>query len=142
MVGKTGKIKKDQQTVVLEDISSKLALVLEQFSGIRKEIRDNHKEFLGFKGEMVEFRGEMISFRKQTDENFKEVFRFVDRTDKNLKIALEYLFRIDEEIQDLKTELKDLRKIFKGKADLEKINGFEKRLLKLERLVFAKLVKE
>ncbi|HCP09056.1 MAG TPA: hypothetical protein DIT25_04660 [Candidatus Moranbacteria bacterium] len=135
MEKKKGKIKSDRQTVVLGDISSKLSLVLEQFSGVNKKIDNNHKEFLEFKGDMIEFRGEMIKFRN-------EMYDFRDKTDKNLKIALEYLFRIDEEIQDLKTELKDLRKIFKGKADLEKLNDFEKRLLKLERLVFAKLVKE
>ena len=118
MKKESAKIKHDRQTVVLEDINSKFSLMLENFSGIRKEIRDNHKEFLDFKDEMLDF---------------------VDRTDKNLKVALEYLFRIDEEIQDMKAELKDLRKIFKGKADLDKLMVFEKRLIKLEKLVFAKL---
>jgi len=111
MIKRTGKIKPDQQTVILEDINSKLALVLEQFSGIRSEIRSNHKEFLEFR----------------------------DRTDKNLKVALEYLFRIDEEIQDMKTEIADLKSRPQKKEDGEKILQMEKRLIKLEKLVFAKL---
>jgi hypothetical protein len=132
MARKTGKIKRDQQVVVLEDINSKFSLILEQFSGVNKKIDNNHKDFL-------EFKGEMIEFRNQTGKNFKEVFGFMERTDKNLKIALEYLFRIDEEIQDMKTEIKDLKKLLKGRANLDKLMVFEKRLLKLEKLVFAKL---
>ena len=125
MKKESAKIKHDRQTVVLEDINSKFSLMLENFFGINKKIDDNHKEFL--------------EFRDETNSNFKEISGFMDRTDKNLKVALEYLFRIDEEIQDMKAELKDLRKIFKEKADLDKLMVFEKRLIKLEKLVFAKL---
>lgn len=116
---------KDQQIVVLEDINSKFSLMLEQFSGIRKEIRDNHKEFFEFKTE--------------TNANFKEISKFIDRTDRNLKVALEYLFRIDEEIQDLKREVRELKKLLKDKTDFDKLMAFEKRLIKLEKLVMAKL---
>lgn len=130
---------KDRQTVVLEDINSKFSLMLENFSGLNKKIDNNHKEFLEFKDEMTEFRGEMIGFRGEMIGFRSEMISFKDSTDKNLKVALEYLFRIDEEIQDMKTELKDLKKIFKGKADLDKLMVFEKRLIKLEKLVFAKL---
>lgn len=116
---------RDQYAVVLEGVSAKLSLILEQFSGLNKGIDDNHREFLGF--------------RDEANASFKEISGFIDRTDKNLKVALEYLFRIDEEIQDMKTELRDLKKIFKEKADLDKLLVFEKRLIKLEKLVFAKL---
>jgi len=125
MAGKNGKIKRDQQVVVLEDINSKFSLILEQFSGVNKKIDNNHKEFLEFKDEMLEFKGEMFEFR--------------DRTDKNLKVALEYLFRIDEEIQDIKSEITDLKKRLKEKADQDRILDVEKRMVKLEKLVFAKL---
>lgn len=115
---------RDHYTIVLEDVNSKLDLILEQFSGTRGEIRVNHQEFLEFKDE--------------ANANFKEISGFMERTDKNLKVALEYLFRIDEEIQDMKAEVKDLKKLLKEKADLDRLEIVEKRLLKLEKLVLAK----
>ena len=132
MKKKANKIGYDQQTAVLEDINSKFDLILEQFSGLNRKIDNNHQEFLEFKGEMVEFRD-------QTGKNFKELFEFRDQTGKNFDIVKEYLFRIDEEIQNLKGELEDLKKTLKEKADLDKLAVLEKRLVKLEKLVFARL---
>lgn len=102
---------RDQQTAVLEDINSKFGLVLEKVSGLDEKIDANHQEFLEFR----------------------------DRTDENLKVALEYLFRINEEIQDMRAEVKDLKKLLKDKADLDRLESMEKRLIKLEKLVLAKL---
>ncbi|MDP1884091.1 MAG: hypothetical protein Q8L10_01870 [Candidatus Moranbacteria bacterium] len=132
MKKKANKIGYDQQTAVLDDINSKFDLILEQFSGLNRKIDNNHQEFLEFKGEMVEFRD-------QTGKNFKELFEFRDQTGKNFDIVKEYLFRIDEEIQNLKGELEDLKKTLKEKADLDKLAVLEKRLVKLEKLVFARL---
>jgi len=146
MKKKANKIGYDQQTAVLEDINSKFDLILEQFSGLNRKIDNNHQEFLEFKGEMVEFRDqtgknfkELFEFRDQTGKNFKELFEFRDQTGKNFDIVKEYLFRIDEEIQNLKGELEDLKKTLKEKADLDKLAVLEKRLVKLEKLVFARL---
>ena len=116
---------KDQQTVVLEEMNSKFGLVLEQFSNLNRKIDGNHQEFLEFKGEMTEFKGEMTEFRDRTDENFA--------------VVKSYLIRIDEEIQNMKIEAKELKTRLKNKADLVKLADLEKRMVKLEKLVFAKL---
>jgi len=116
---------KDQQTVVLEEMNSKFGLVLEQFSNLNRKIDGNHQEFLEFKGEMTEFKGEMTEFKDRTDENFA--------------VVKSYLIRIDEEIQNMKIEAKELKTRLKNKADLVKLADLEKRMVKLEKLVFAKL---
>lgn len=116
---------KDQHTIVLEDINSKFSFVLEQFSGLRQEMKENHQEFVEFKGEMLDFKKEFVEFRKDADANFK--------------VTLEYLQRIDDEIQSLKSELADLKPQLKDKTALDKVLDMEKRLLKIEKLVFAKL---
>jgi hypothetical protein len=108
----------DQFTIVLKDINSKFSLVLEQFSGLNNKIDNNHQEFL-------EFKGEMMDFRKQTNENFS--------------VVMEYLSRIDEEIQDMKVESRNLRESLKKKADLDKLEGFERRLLAVEKILRAKM---
>lgn len=125
-------LSRNHQTVVMEDISSNVKLILEQFSGVNRKIDNNHQEFLEFKDEMLEFKGEFIEFRK-------EMGNFRNETDANLKVALEYLQRIDDEIQSLKSELADLKPRIKDKAALDKVLDLEKRLLKIEKLVFAKL---
>ena len=123
---------KDQQTVVLEEMNSKFDLVLEQFSNLNRKIDGNHQEFLEFKGEMTEFKGEMTEFKGEMTE-------FRDRTDENFAVVKSYLIRIDEEIQNMKIEAKELKTRLKNKADLVKLADLEKRMVKLEKLVFAKL---
>ena len=145
MKKKIEKTKRDQQTVVLEDMNSKLVLVLEQFSSLNKKIDDNNEEFVEFKGEMVEFRNEtsknfkgLFEFRDQANENFKGLFEFRDQTNENFKVVKEYLFNIDDEIRYLKSEFKEMKKNL-GKIDqTEKMEAFEKRLVKLEKLVLAR----
>lgn len=131
MKKKIEKTKRDQQTVVLEDMNSKLTLVLEQFSSLNKKIDDNNEEF-------VEFKGEMVEFRNETSKNFKGLFEFRDQANENFKVVKEYLFNIDDEIQYLKSELKEMKNNL-GKIDqAEKMEAFEKRLVKLEKLVLAR----
>lgn len=128
MKKKIEKTKRDQQTVVLEDINSKMSLVLEQFSSLNRKMDNNHKDFLEFKGEMIDFRKKMIS----------EMHDFKQETGKNFDIVKDYLFNIDDEIQSLKSELKEMKKNL-GKVDqTEKMEAFEKRLVRLEKLVLAK----
>lgn len=114
-----------QMMAILEDVNSKFDLILEQFSifqenmdGMRQEIRSNHDEFLVF-------RKEMLGFKDETDKNFKAVF--------------EYLSKIDDEIFSLKNEFSELKVLLAGKAELQRVIDAEKRLAKLEKLVFAKL---
>lgn len=121
----------DQQTIVLEDINSKVSLVLERFSGLDRKIDDNHQEFLEFRDEtkenfskLFEFRNEMTDFRRETKAD--------------LKVALEYLSRIDDEIQDIKSELADIKPRLKEKADLDRMLDMEKRIVKIEKFIFAK----
>ena len=130
---------KDRQTVVLEEMNSKFDLVLEQFSNLNRKIDGNHQEFLEFKGEMTEFKGEMTEFKGEMTEFKGEMTEFRDRTDENLAFIKAYLIRIDEEIQNMKIEAKELKTRLKNKADLVKLADLEKRMVKLEKLVFAKL---
>lgn len=46
---------------------------------------------------------------------------------------------IDAEIQDMKAELKNLKGTLKEKADLDKLSGFEKRLIKVEKILLARM---
>lgn len=132
-------LSRDHQTVVIEEINSNVKLILEQFSGVNRKIDGNHQEFLEFKDEMLDFKGGFVKFRKETDENFHKLFGFKKEADANFKVTLEYLQRIDDEIQSLKSELVNIKPQLKDKTALDKVLDMEKRLLKIEKLVFAKL---
>jgi predicted nucleic acid-binding Zn-ribbon protein len=129
----------DQFTVVLEDINSKFSLVLEQFSGLNNKIDNNHQEFLEFKDEMIDFRSEMIAFKGEMTDFKGEMTDFRKQTNENFSVVMEYLSRIDEEIQDMKVESRNLRETLKKKADLDKLEGFERRLLAVEKILRAKM---
>jgi chromosome segregation ATPase len=126
MAEKTKKIKKDHLGVLLENMDSKIDLILESHSALNKRIGDNHEEFR-------EFCEENNHKFKIIIGKFSEMDRRFDGIDANLKVALEYLFRIDEEIQDIKKEITELKDAIKGKAEKEKVLQMEKRLEMLEK---------
>lgn len=70
------------------------------------------------------------------DGGLKELKRDVKDS---YKANSDYLSRIEKEIQSMKPEIKSLKVQIKDKTDVEKVQVFEKKLLKLEKLVFAKL---
>jgi len=55
------------------------------------------------------------------------------------KSTAEFLSRIESEIQSIKAETEELKVRLKDKADLVKLFDLEKRVIRMEKLVFAKL---
>lgn len=127
--------KGDQFGVVLENINSKLDLVLESYDTLDKKVDRLHLEA---KEDLNEFKAEMRVFQKVTTENFEKVFKFQDEATENFekifkfqdeaaanfKVTLEYLSRLDDEIQSLREEMK-------SRPALAKM--FEKRLKAMEK---------
>lgn len=108
------KITENQFGSVLEDINSKLDLVLESYDTLDKKVDRLH----------LEAKEDLSDFKVETRRNFKQIFEFQDRADANFKVTLEYLSRLDDEIQILKEELK-------GRPALMAI--FEDRMKKMEK---------
>lgn len=126
------KITENQFGSVLEDINSKLDLVLESYDTLDKKVDRLHLEA---KEDLSDFKVETRTnfkllredsddFKVETRRNFKQIFEFQDRADANFKVTLEYLSRLDDEIQILKEELK-------GRPALMAI--FEDRMKKMEK---------
>lgn len=85
----------------------------------------------------VEDKFGMNSLRLITIEN---EIRTLKRDNKDsFKSLAEYLYRIEQEIQSIKRETATLKTAVSKKADKEKLADFEKRLLKTEKLVLAKI---
>lgn len=72
------------------------------------------------------------------DSMDSKLARFEEKTDKNFKVVFEYMSGIDDEIISMKSEIKELKAIFKGKPELQRVLEMEKRLVKVEKLVFSK----
>ena len=129
---KKAEVKRDQYTVVLEDVRRQFGVMSEGFSGMHrrfdkldKKVDSNHKEFLEFRGVMIGFKNEMTDFKSETNSNFKAVF--------------EYLSKIDDEIQSIELDIADLKNRLKNKADLDRITQIEKELVIIKReLVYCR----
>ena len=129
---KKAEVKRDQYTVVLEDVRRQFGVMKEGFSGMHrrfdkldKKVDNNHKEFLEFRNEMTDFKSEMTDFKSETNGNFKAVF--------------EYLSKIDDEIQSIELDIADLKNTLKNKADLDRITQIEKEIVIIKReLVYCR----
>ena len=104
--------------VLLECMNHKFDLMTEGFSVLNKKfdrldkkVDDNHKE---------------------TNNHFKTLFKFKDETNANFKTNFEYLSQIDNELQWIKTEIADLKVIFKGKAELKRVIQVEKQMIVMQ----------
>ncbi|MEA1936520.1 MAG: hypothetical protein U9N04_00175 [Patescibacteria group bacterium] len=101
--------KRDQHTVVLEDVRCQFGVMKEGFSGVHKrfdrldkKVDDNHKETdRNFKT--------LFEFRNETQDNFKTLFKFRNETSDNFKVNFEYLSKIDDELQSIEIEIADLK---------------------------------
>lgn len=116
-VNKKPKTTESQFGVILEDINSKLNLLVEGHQSLDSKV-ESLDDRLG------KFQEEMYEFRNETGNNFKTVLR--------------YLMRIDEEIVSIKSEISELKKSLSNKADLERIVNLETRVQKLELLLAQK----
>jgi len=135
----------NQFGVVLEDINSKMDLIVEGYKmldekndrahygfdkkidGLDKKIDSVHQELnqkidtvhQGLGAKIDKYYQEFSNFRKETNDNFKTVF--------------EYLSRIDDELHDIKIEIKELKNSLSKKADLERLEALEKRVINVEK---------
>ena len=96
---------KNKKGVVLEDIDSKLDLVLEGHQVLDKKIED---------------------FRKKVDERFNEV-------DYKFEVVFEKFDEIDVQFSDVKDELHIIRNELKEKVGRDEFVLLEKRVMALEK---------
>ena len=116
---KKAEVKRDQYTVVLEDVRRQFGVMKEGFSGVNKRLDD---------------------LDKKVDDNHRELRAFRNETNDNFKVSFEYLSKIDDELQLLKIEIADLKTKLKGKAELKRLMQVEKRMVvaekQLETMIF------
>ncbi len=111
--------KRDHLEVILERMEHKSDLLSEGFLGLDKKIEELNKK--------------VDANHKETNDNFKTLFKFRNETNDNFKVSLEYLSKIDDEIQSIKKEIIGLKDSLKNKANLDKLLQLEKRVIVIER---------
>lgn len=123
----------DQVAVILEDINSKLNVLVEGHQNLDEKIDR------GF----AQAKEDLDEFKLETRDNFKTVFNFIDETKSNFSAAFDYLSGIDEKLKDIKLEIKDLKEILKNnKAGLERLNSLERKVNIMEKvLIKQKMLK-
>ena len=123
------KLTPNHSGVLLEEMNSNMKLILEHHTGLDKKIEGLDKKIDtkidGLQGEMnLKFdglRGEMNSKFNEVNSNFKTVF--------------EYLSKIDDELQDIqiiKSDIKETKQELSNKSDLEYVKKLEQRMNKIE----------
>ena len=123
------KLTPNHSGVLLEEMNSNMKLILEDHTGLDKKIEGLDKKIDtkidGLQGEMnLKFdglRGEMNSKFNEVNSNFKTVF--------------EYLSKIDDELQDIqiiKSDIKETKQEHSNKSDLEYVKKMEQRMNKIE----------
>ena len=105
--------------VVLEDIDSKLDLVVEGHQGLDKKIDKNHKEFQ--------------DFRKEVNYKFDVVFEKFDEIDVQFKNVDTQFKNVDTQFSDVKDELHIIRNELKEKISRDEFALLEKRVMALEK---------
>ncbi len=113
----------NQFGVILEDINSKLGLVVEGHVALDKKIDD--------------FKEEFVEFKRDTESNFKTIFEFQKDTESNFKTVLQHLLNIDKELEFIKSEISEIKKTLTQKADLNRVAILEERVARLERQLAA-----
>ncbi|MEI7621863.1 MAG: hypothetical protein WCJ51_05010 [Candidatus Moraniibacteriota bacterium] len=121
----SNKLTENQFGAILENINSKLDLVLESYDTLDKKVdrlhletkedlndfkvetRRNFKQIFEFQDKAEANFKQIFEFQDKAEANFKQIFEFQDRADANFKVTLEYLSRLDDEVQILKEELKN-----------------------------------
>ncbi len=139
--------------IILEDIDSKMKLVLEGHLALDKRIDNLGGEMSdGFK-RIDNLEQAMMGGFQRIDKNFQSVFEYLSRTDERLE-HLENrldkiegrldkiegrldkiegrLDKIEQELQSIKLEIADLKHHLDKKADLERLLFLEKRVEKIE----------
>jgi GTP-binding protein EngB required for normal cell division len=105
--------------VVLEDIDSKLGLVLEGHKALDTKIDKNH--------------GEFREFRKEVDYKFDVVFEKFNKIDTKFDEIDARFNEIDVQFNDVKDELHVIRNELKEKVGRDEFVLLEKRVMALEK---------
>lgn len=116
-VNKKPKTTESQFGVILEDINSKLNLLVEGHQSLNDKVE---------------------SLDDKMDNLENKFDKFEDETRNNFKTVLGYLIKIDEEIVSIKSEISELKKSLSNKVDLERVVNLELRVQKLELLLAQK----
>ena len=111
-------VKRDQYTVVLEDVRRQFGVIKEGFSGVNKrfdrldkKVDDNHRETNDNFKTLFKFRNEMMNFKDETKDNFK--------------VNFEYLSKIDDEVQSIKEEMAEMRNNIINGERIDPVKFFE-----------------
>jgi DNA-binding ferritin-like protein len=67
------------------------------------------------------------------DRNYQEFLNFRKETNDNFKVIFEYLSRIDDELRSIKIEIRELKNSLSKKADLERLEVLERRVIDVEK---------
>lgn len=119
------KLTQNHRGVLLEEMNSKIDIILEGHTGLDKKIDANHKEF-------QEFRKD-VNFRfNEIDKKFGQVDKRFNGIDSNFKTVFGYLLKIDDELQDIKSELAQVKSTLSKKSDLDYVKKLEQRMNKIE----------
>ena len=117
--------------VILEDIDSKLDLVVEGHKALDEKIDKNHGEFQEFKKEVDYKFGVVFEHFEQVDRRFEQVDRCFEQVDQRFEQVDQRLEGINDELRLIRNELKE--KVGRDEfAVLEKkVSALEKRLAKI-----------
>jgi predicted nucleic acid-binding Zn-ribbon protein len=113
------KLTQNHSGVLLEEMNSKIDIILEGHTGLNKKIDtkiDGLREEMNSKFDNL--HGEMNSRFDEVNSNFKTVFG--------------YLSKIDDELQDIKSELAQIKSKLSKKSDLDYVKKLEQRMNKIE----------
>ena len=127
--------------VIMEDMNSKIDLLVEGYSSLDKKIDRVH----------AELKEDLNDFKVETRGNFKIVFEqisnvnidlqsFKNETRDNFKKVFEYLSRIDDEVQDIKSEILEIKLVLKKKADISRLAVMEKKIQIIERVLMREKI--
>lgn len=119
--------------VILEDIHSKLDLIVESHQSFDRKITELERR--NFKLEEVILRLDVRSAK--TDLELGDLRR---EAKSSADTILKYLSRIDDELQEIKSEIKELKRELVKKADLLRLESLEKRVAKMELILEKRLV--
>ena len=118
--------------VLLEEINSKIDLILEDRSSLKDRIDKMDVRLSGIEDRSIRDGLRLSAIEVKVDGLKRDI-------KDSYKSSTEYLSRIEKEIQPMKSEAKELKTQLRDKADLDRLLEIEKRMVNLEKLVFAKL---
>lgn len=95
--------------VLIEDMQNGIQIIGEQYSDLKKEIKE-------IKGDLGEFKDEMGEFRNETKANFKAVFDYLSRIEDDFVALKEKVEKLDA----TETSSKDFKWLKNKVLEIEK----------------------